>query len=74
MKTYAIRSSTLRNLVECVQAARDGVPDDSLFARQCDLVLARAVQELPGVILVREYCASPQARHCQAFRQSKQYR
>ena len=53
MNTHATNIDTLRDLVECVQAARDGVPDDSLFAKQCDLVLKRAAQELPWLILVR---------------------
>ena len=50
MNTHATNIDTL---VECVQAARDGIPDDSLFAKQCDLVLKRAAQELPWLIVVR---------------------
>ena len=40
----------IRDLVQCVQAARDGAAHNSLFAIQCDLVLARAAREVPGVI------------------------
>src|SRR6476620_4811289 len=37
-------AETLRDLIQCVQAARDGTPGQSLFAMQCDLVLDRAAQ------------------------------
>lgn len=50
------RTSTedlIRDLVHCVQAARDGAEHGSLFALQCDLVLARAAREAPGLITKR---------------------
>ena len=43
-----ILTETLRDLIQCVQAARDGASDQSLFAMQCDLVLHRAAQVAPG--------------------------
>jgi hypothetical protein len=46
-------AETLRDLIQCVQAARDGVPGHSLFALQCDLVLDRAAQLVPGVLAPR---------------------
>jgi hypothetical protein len=46
-------AETIRDLMQCVQAARDGVPGHSLFAMQCDLVLHRAAQCIPNVIVVR---------------------
>ena len=44
---------TLRDLMQCVQAARDGASSGSMFAMQCDTVLDRAAQLLPGVIVAR---------------------
>lgn len=52
MGDYTIASETLRDLIQCVQAARDGAPEHSLFAMQCDLVLDRAAA-IPGVLAVR---------------------
>ena len=46
-------AETLRDLIQCVQAARDGAPGHSLFAMQCDLVLDRAAQLMPGVLVER---------------------
>ena len=46
-------AETVRDLMQCVQAARDGVPGHSLFAMQCDLVLHRAAQFMPDVLVVR---------------------
>ena len=46
-------AETLRDLIQCVQAARDGAARHSLFAMQCDLVLDRAAQLLPGVLVPR---------------------
>jgi hypothetical protein len=39
--------------MQCVQAARDGAPPQSLFAKQCDLVLELAAHELPDIIVPR---------------------
>lgn len=46
-------TETLRDLMQCVQAARDGASDGSLFAMQCDLVLNRARRLFPGVLIAR---------------------
>jgi hypothetical protein len=46
-------AETLRDLIQCVQAARDGASDQSLFAMQCDLVLRRAAQVVPGALVPR---------------------
>jgi hypothetical protein len=46
-------TETLRDLIQCVQAARDGASEQSLFAMQCDMVLHRASQVLPGVVVPR---------------------
>jgi hypothetical protein len=43
-----VAEDIIRDLMRCVQAARDGATDQSLFAMQCDLVLERASQALPG--------------------------
>jgi hypothetical protein len=48
-----VSEDLLRDLVQCVQAARDGAEDGSLFAIQCDLVLARATGEVCGLLLPR---------------------
>jgi hypothetical protein len=53
MNDCTVAINTLRDLMQCVQAARDGVPEHSLFALQCDLVLQRASQVLPDVIVPR---------------------
>jgi hypothetical protein len=55
MSDLAISKDTLRDLIQCIQAARDGVPEHSLFALQCDIVLSRAAQILPGVIVPRSH-------------------
>jgi hypothetical protein len=49
MGDQTIPTETLRDLLQCVQAARDGAPDQSLFAMQCDLVLHRVAQVVPGL-------------------------
>jgi hypothetical protein len=43
----------IRDLIQCVEAARDGVDSTSLFAMQCDLVLARAAREVEGILKPR---------------------
>ena len=48
-----VSEELLRDLVQCVQAARDGAEDGSLFAIQCDLVLARAQGEVFGLLAPR---------------------
>src|SRR4051794_34206297 len=53
MNTCTVETGTLRDLMQCVQAARDGAPPQSLFARQCDLVLELASHELPDIIVPR---------------------
>jgi hypothetical protein len=53
MGDYTIPTETLRDLIQCVQAARDGAPDQSLFAMQCDLVLDRAARAVPSVLVPR---------------------
>ena len=53
MNNCAIPMDIIRDLMQCVQAARDGAPQRSLFAMQCDLALERAAEALPGVILHR---------------------
>ncbi len=55
MGDQTIPTETLRDLLQCIQAARDGAPNQSLFAMQCDLVLHRVAQILPGV-LVKKVC------------------
>lgn len=40
----------IRDLVQCVQAARDGADHGSLFAMQCELVLSRVSREVPGLL------------------------
>jgi hypothetical protein len=49
----------LKDLIECVEAARDGVPSNSIFALQCDLVLSRA-HEL-GIVTARRQMLEPAA-------------
>ena len=51
MTDQTIPTETLRDLLQCVQAARDGAPDESLFAMQCDLVLHRVAEDVPGVLV-----------------------
>ena len=46
-------TETFRDLMQCVQAARDGASNGSLFAMQCDVVLHRAAEVLPGVLVPR---------------------
>jgi hypothetical protein len=53
MAEYQITFDTVRDLIHCVQAARDAAPEQSLFAMQCDMVLARAAEQVPGVIVPR---------------------
>lgn len=50
----------IRDLVQCVQAARDGADASSLFAMQCELVLRRVSREAPGLLQRRavEHTAS----------------
>jgi hypothetical protein len=48
-----VSEELIRDLVQCVQAARDGVEGNSLFALQCDLVLARASREVEGILIPR---------------------
>jgi hypothetical protein len=55
----AVSEDLIRDLVQCVQAARDGAGENSLFAIQCDLVLARAAGELNGLLLPRSKRHSP---------------
>ena len=55
----AVSEDLIRDLLQCVQAARDGAGDNSLFAIQCDLVLARAAGELDGLLLPRTDRPSP---------------
>jgi hypothetical protein len=43
----------IRDLIQCVQAARDGARSDSLFAMQCDAVLNRVEQVFPDIVVVR---------------------
>ena len=50
---HEISAELLRDLVQCVQAARDGADSQSLFALQCDLVLARAAREVDGIVTPR---------------------
>src|SRR6476620_3324794 len=49
MGDQTIPTEALRDLLQCVQAARDGAHDQSLFAMQCDLVLHRVAQVVPGL-------------------------
>jgi hypothetical protein len=56
MNDRAFTIDLIRDLIQCVQAARDGVPGDSLFALQCDLVIGRATQALPDAIVQRPGC------------------
>ena len=49
---------TFRDLMHCVQAARDGASNGSLFAMQCDVVLDRAAELIPGVLAPRHERAS----------------
>jgi hypothetical protein len=51
MSTFAIPTDVLVDLMQCVQAARDGAPKQSLFAMQCDVVLANVSQALPDAIV-----------------------
>src|SRR5215212_6929358 len=51
MTDQTIPTETHRDLLQCVQAARDGAPDESLFAMQCDLVLHRVAEDVPGVLV-----------------------
>ena len=51
--TRALPEDLIRDLVQCVQAARDGADHTSLFAIQCDLVLARAASEVDGILKPR---------------------
>ena len=51
----AISEDLVRDLVECVQAARDGADSNSLFAIQCDLVLTRAHAEVDGIVQRRSH-------------------
>ena len=53
MNDRALPMDLIRDLMQCVQAARDGAPHHSLFAMQCDLVLDRAAQVIPDVIVRR---------------------
>ena len=59
MGDQTIPTETLRDLLQCVQAARDGAPDQSLFAMQCDLVLHRVAQILPGVLVKKVVFNTP---------------
>ena len=57
MSNEAITESLcVRDLIQCVQAARDGARSDSLFAMQCDAVLNRVEQVFPGMLLRRYIC------------------
>ena len=50
MSTFAIPTDVLVDLMQCVQAARDGAPKQSLFAMQCDVVLANVSQVMRDAI------------------------
>lgn len=49
----SVTDELIRDLVQCVQAARDGAEPTSLFAMQCDLVLERAANEVDGLLKPR---------------------
>ena len=59
MTDQTIPTETLRDLLQCVQAARDGAPDESLFAMQCDLVLHRVAEDVPGVVVEKVLLRHP---------------
>ncbi len=59
MTDQTIPTETLRDLLQCVQAARDGAPDESLFAMQCDLVLHREAEDVPGVVVEKVLLRHP---------------
>jgi hypothetical protein len=51
-----ISAETLRNLIQCVEAARDSAPAQSLFAMQCEIALERVQESLPAAPLPRVRC------------------
>jgi hypothetical protein len=49
----SISAELLRDLMDCVQAGRDGTPETSLYARQCDLVLDKVAREVGATLAER---------------------
>jgi hypothetical protein len=41
----SISPELLRDMLDCIQAAKDSVPTDSLFARQLDTLLEKTARE-----------------------------
>ena len=50
---FTISAELLRDVMDCIQAAKDSVPYDSVFARQLDLLLEKAKFETGATLTVR---------------------
>ena len=50
---FTISAELLRDVLDCIQAAKDAVPRDSIFARQLDLVLDKTKLETGATLTTR---------------------
>ena len=59
---FTISAELLRDVLDCIQAAKDSVPKDSIFARQIDLLLEKAKVETGVTLTIRSTDPEPRTQ------------